>query len=225
MNAEVKEVVVTLLQGRRYLFDLFHTLLGEQPTVEIAAVASSENSLRALSLFTEDDCPAAGNLIQLLARLQSCDLDGLREEYTRLFLGPQDLIAPPWESVYLSAERAIFQKSTLAVHMWYEQFGYVPKSYPHEPDDHISLMMHFLALLCQRALDALEADNMVRYRDALAAQMMFEQNHLLNWLGAYATEMEKSETHCFYPQLVDTMQKLVQYDNALLMEIMGSESL
>lgn len=225
MNAEVKEVVIALLQGRRYLFDLFHTLLGTEPTAEILAVASGENSLRALSLFAEDESPAATNLIRILTRLQDCDLETLKEEYTRLFLGPEDLIAPPWESVYTTTARALFQESTLAVHKWYEQFGFIPKSYPHEPDDHISLMMHFLMLLSQRAIDALEADKMERYRDALAAQLLFEQNHMLNWLKQYAADMDKSKTHCFYPQFVATVGEMITYDHTLLMEIMGSENL
>ncbi len=225
MNAEVKEVVMALLQGRRYLFDLFHTLLGTEPTAEILAVAFGENSLRALSLFAEDESPAAANLIQILKCLHDCNPEALKEEYPRLFLGPEDLIAPPWESVYTTNARALFRESTLAVHKWYEQFGFVPKSYPHEPDDHISLMMHFLMLLSQRAIDALEANEMKRYRDALAAQLLFEQNHMLNWLKQYAADMDQSKTHCFYPQFVAIVGEMITYDQMLLMEMMGSENL
>ena len=223
MNADVKEVVLTLLQGRQYIFSLFHTLLGDLPTTELCAAAAGENSLRAVALFAEDASEAPKKLLDVLTLLQWADKEALKGEYTHLFLGPNELPAPPWESVYMGSERALFQASTLAVHKWYEQYGYVPKSYPHAPDDHISLMMHFLALLCGRAVEALQAEQWETYRDLLAAQLLFEQNHLMNWLPTYAADMQKSQTKVFYPQLAEAVRDMIAYDNSLLLEIMDSE--
>ena len=222
MTAEMKDVLRTLLQGRQYIFEIFHKLLGEAPTAEMVQAVSSPDSMQAVALFAQDESPAPVFLAGVLARLPQISLDALETEYTRLFLGPGDLIAPPWESVYHGTARALFQQSTLAVHEWYGKYGFVPKSYPHAPDDHVALMMHFLALLCQRALDALEQDNAPVYRDALAAQLLFEQNHLLNWLGAYAADMTKSQTQHFYPHLVKAAEQMIGYDNGLLLEMMDS---
>lgn len=224
MNADLQEVVLTLLQGRRYIFSLFHTLFGSLPTAEMVAVASGKDSLRAISLLEEDDDPAPKMLSKTLTLLAHTDLNELIDEYTELFIGPKDFVAAPWESVYTSTERALFQKSSLAVHKWYEQYGCKSIEYPKKPDDHISLMMQFLELLCQRAIEALQAGKMEVYRDALAAQFLFEQNHLLNWIDRYAADMQKSEKRCFYPQFAQTVCSMIHYDNKLLVEIMDSEN-
>ena len=225
MTAEMKDVLQTILQGRQYIFEIFHKLLGEAPTAEMVQALSSPDSMQALALFAQDDSAAPVFLAGVLARLPEISLDALEGEYTRLFLGPDDLIAPPWESVYHGTARALFQQSTLAVHEWYAKYGFVPKNYPHVPDDHVALMMHFLSLLCQRALDALESSNALVYRDALAAQLLFEQNHLMNWLGAYASDMKKSQSQYFYPHLVQAAEQMIAYDNGLLLEMMdGGEA-
>ena len=223
MNQDMKEAVLTLLRGRQYVFSLFHLLLGAEPTADMIAAASGQNSLNAVALFAIDGSPAPRALMEALGRLNGADLSALTDEYTRLFLGPKDLIAPPWESVYRGTERALFQESTLAVRQWYEQYGFEPAQLRHYPDDHISLMMHFLALLCERAVSALEQEKEEVYRDAMAAQLLFEQNHLLNWLDAYAADMEESETSLFYPQFAKAVAAMIRYDNALIMEIMGGE--
>lgn len=223
MDQDVKGAVLTLLRGRQYIFSLFHLLLGAEPTADIIAAASGQNSLNAVALFAIDGSPAPRTLMEALGGLAHADLGALSDEYTRLFLGPKDLIAPPWESVYRGTERALFQESTLAVRKWYEQYGFEPAQLLRYPDDHISLMMHFLALLCERAVSALEEEKEETYRDAMAAQLLFEQNHLMNWLDAYASDMEKSETNLFYPQFTKAVADMVRYDNALILEIMDGE--
>ncbi len=48
--------------------------------------------------------------------------DELRDDYTRLFLGPATVLAPPWESVYFNDERMVFQEQTMQVRGWYQRF-------------------------------------------------------------------------------------------------------
>ena len=117
MNAEIKEVITTLLSARAYVFSALHRLLGNEPTKELLDAVSSEESLAALVLF-EGDSEAAVKMKAVLASCRDLDADAARSEYTRLFLGPDKLIAPPWESCYTAKERALFQESTLHVRSW-----------------------------------------------------------------------------------------------------------
>lgn len=222
MNREMKEVVGTLLAGRAYVFSLLHKLLGAEPTKELLDVVSSKESLEAIALF-ESDSEAAAKLKEVLASCCDLDVDAAKTEYTRLFLGPDKLIAPPWESCYTAKERALFQASTLQVRSWYQQYSYVPAGYPSHPDDHISLMMHFLALTTQRAAECLESDLMCGYRSLLEGQKLFEKNHILNWMDAYCTDMDQSETKVLYPQLVRAMTEFVAYDQKALGELLAVE--
>ena len=159
-------------------------------------------------------------LIAALDLLRSTDIKDLKGEYTRLFLGPEDYIAAPWESVYTSKERALFQQSTLDVRYWFSVNGYTAGGYPNFPDDHISIMLHFLALMSAKANDALIVGEMDVCRKLLKDQKQFEKEHMLNWLTRYAQDMQGSESNFFYPQLAIAMAEYVMYDQQILDELL-----
>ena len=222
MNAEMKEVIATLLSARAYVFSVLHRLLGSEPTKELLDAVSSEDSLAALALF-EGDSEAAVALKNVLASCRGLDVEAVRSEYTRLFLGPDKLIAPPWESCYTAKERALFQESTLHVRSWYQQYSYVPAGYPSHPDDHISLMMHFLALTTERAKACFDQDLLCGYKSLLEGQKLFEKNHILNWMDAYCADMDTSETKLLYPQLARAMADFITYDQQAISELLTAE--
>lgn len=222
MNAEMKEVIATLLSARAYVFSALHRLLGSEPTKELLDAVSSEDSLAALALF-EGDSEAAVALKNVLASCRGLDVEAVRSEYTRLFLGPDKLIAPPWESCYTAKERALFQESTLHVRSWYQQYSYVPAGYPSHPDDHISLMMHFLALTTERAKACFDQDLLCGYKSLLEGQKLFEKNHILNWMDAYCADMDTSETKLLYPQLARAMADFITYDQQAISELLTAE--
>ena len=222
MNAEIKEVIATLLSARAYVFSALHRLLGSEPTKELLDAVSSEDRLAALALF-EGDSEAAVALKNVLASCRGLDVEAVRSEYTRLFLGPDKLIAPPWESCYTAKERALFQESTLHVRSWYQQYSYVPAGYPSHPDDHISLMMHFLALTTERAKACFDQDLLCGYKSLLEGQKLFAKNHILNWMDAYCADMDKSETKLLYPQLARAMADFITYDQQAISELLAAE--
>lgn len=221
MDIEKKEAVRLLLQGRQYVLTLLHTLFGKEPTRETLLAAASEDSLSTIALFDSGEGSGAALLMEALRPLQSLTDEGLeaiRQEYTKLFLGPEELVAPPWESVYTTKARALFQESTLEVRNWYKRFGYQPAGYPNYPDDHISLMLHFLALLTGEALACLESCA-EGYKNVLKGQKEFAQSHLLNWLPRYEQDMDKSETNLLYPPLTMALCQIMEDDQALLDEL------
>ena len=220
MNAEMKEVISTLLAGRAYVFSALHRLLGSEPTKELLDAVGSSESMEAVRLFESADSDAPEKLRNVLLSCHEAELDRVKDEYTRLFLGPDKLIAPPWESCYTAKERALFQESTLHVGSWYQQYSYVPSGYPSHPDDHISLMMHFLALTTERAKACFEMDLACGYKSLLEGQKLFEKNHILNWMDAYCEDMGKSDTKMLYPQLVCAMAEFVRYDQQAISELM-----
>jgi len=219
MNVEVKEVVLALLSGRNYVFSLLHTLLGAEPTEQIVAAATGDAAMQAVALLDNGEQQAAKLLAAALRLLKETKLEDLRGEYTRLFLGPEDYIAAPWESVYTSKERALFQESTLDVRVWFGRFGYVAGGYPNQPDDHICLMMDFLARTTVLASEQLEGGNLQGCVGVLEDQKAFEQAHILGWIRRYAKDMQGSESNFFYPQLSAAVAELIAYDQQILDEL------
>lgn len=105
----------------------------------------------------------------------------LARDHQALFVGPGPLLAPPYESVYLSREHLLFEEQTLQVREAYRAFGLVAPALNREPDDHIGLELHFLAEVCLRSLDALDAGDDDRLDATLAAHQAFLTDHLLVW--------------------------------------------
>ena len=220
MNNETRQVISALLAGRNYIYSLLHTLLGAEPTAERVAAATGEAALSAIAMFDGEDSQAAKLLAAALELMRETPVEDLLREYTKLFLGPEDYIAAPWESVYTSKERALFQESTLDVRAWFKRFGYVAGGYPNYPDDHISIMMQFMALMGGKANDALIVGEMEVCRNLIAGQMQFAKEHLLSWVFQYARDMQQSETNYFYPQLAIALAEFVSYDQQVLSELL-----
>ena len=220
MNNETRQVISALLAGRNYIYSLLHTLLGAEPTKEIAAAATGKAAFDAIAMFDGEDSQAAKLLSAALELMRETPVEDLLREYTKLFLGPEDYIAAPWESIYTSKERALFQESTLDVRAWFKRFGYVAGGYPNYPDDHISIMMQFMALMGAKANDALIVGEMEVCRNLITAQMQFAKEHLLNWVFQYARDMQQSETSYFYPQLAIALAEFVAYDQQVLSELL-----
>lgn len=108
-------------------------------------------------------------------------LPDLRWDYTRLFIGPGPVLAPPWESVYRSRDRLLFDAATLDVRQAYAHFGLQAPRLNHEPDDHLGLELAFMFHLCDLGVQAAHDSNPAQLTTALAAQRDFLGQHLFQW--------------------------------------------
>jgi TorA maturation chaperone TorD len=104
----------------------------------------------------------------------------IHADHRRLFLGPERVLACPYESVYLNEEHLTFGSQTLAVRRWYRRYGLRAPAEGREPDDHIGLELVFVSHLCLLALDAAELDD-ESLADSCRALGEFLSEHLLLW--------------------------------------------
>lgn len=124
-------------------------------------------------------------------------LEQLVADYQRLFLGPQRVLACPYESVYLGDEHLTFGSQTLAVRQWYRRYGLRAPAEGREPDDHIGLELGFVSHLCVLGMDALEsgADTSAHELHAVGA---FASEHLLRWAGECLDHVAEGADTDFY---------------------------
>jgi TorA maturation chaperone TorD len=115
--------------------------------------------------------------------------EALRDDYTRLFIGPDKVLAPPWESVFVKEGRMIFTETTLQVRNWYRKFGLVSEKLYKEPDDHISLEFMFLTHLAGQTILAIEAGSLENSNHYLAAQKEFCEDHLSRWAVVFFDQL------------------------------------
>ncbi len=112
--------------------------------------------------------------LALLARFsrqwQPSLIDDLSQDYTRLFIGLERTLAPPYESVYLSRDHIIFERQTLEVRDFYKQADLEIPRLHKEPDDHIGYELNFASFLCRQESDS-----------HLETLSLFLESHLLKW--------------------------------------------
>ncbi|GAH03838.1 unnamed protein product, partial [marine sediment metagenome] len=73
-----------------------------------------------------------------------CEIDRLKVDYARLFVGPYSLLAPPYGSVYLEGERRIMGDSTLNVLAMYRETGLDIAQDFNDAPDHIAAELEFM---------------------------------------------------------------------------------
>ena len=70
---------------------------------------------------------------------ESMDWEALEFAFNRLFIGPMEVIAPPFASVYLDDERYVMGQSTREMRDLYHLVGLTSPWENRIPDDHISI--------------------------------------------------------------------------------------
>jgi TorA maturation chaperone TorD len=225
MNVQNNDIEI-LLANRSYLYKLLQRIFGDEPNLGFLVIVTSSHTKESLELILEGGdnkfdtfYDLFANLAQLLQDDPKGTLDKLKSEHTALLVGPNKLPAPPWESVYRSKERLIFQESTLKVRQEYLKYNFLPAKYPHEADDHIALELDFMANLAEWAWERFEKGKHEEAKKLLADQKAFLENHLLFWIGDFAEQIQQSKTHYFYPPIALFMEQVLKIDRNLVEEI------
>lgn len=130
-------------------------------------------------------------------------------EFNRLFVGPGALVAPPYESVYLSPEQVLMQAETLAVRHFYRSFGKELAPDRHEPDDHLAFELEFYAYL-----------HTIRPQGRrLQAMQRFHTEHLERWVPACCDRIIAGTRSPFYRSLAVITREVILTESQVLTAI------
>lgn len=113
-------------------------------------------------------------------------------DYQRLFIGPDKILAPLWESVYKEKDKLLFGEVELGVRRFYESIGLSVKN--SEPADSLSLELSFMAWLSSKALE----DDSKNIKGYMIKQREFLKEHLISWISSWTEEVEKNAETDFW---------------------------
>ncbi|MGD8188496.1 TorD/DmsD family molecular chaperone [Brevibacillus ginsengisoli] len=116
-------------------------------------------------------CQKIANSIDLLQGIQEEEVLSLEYDFNRLFVGPDKLLASPYESSYRNPEKTLMQRETLQVREFYSWVGLEVANKGIEPDDHLALELEFI---CYLLATHAEEGFPVEYQE-------FLEKHLLVW--------------------------------------------
>jgi TorA maturation chaperone TorD len=124
--------------------------------------------------------------------------DDLAREWLRLLVGFGEPIAPPWASYYLAKDPVIFSQKTLAVRQFYERHGLKLARKHQEPDDHLGLMLQFLAIVIRKEALALEAGDSALVVALQEEQAKFLHDYVLPWITLWQDRIATEAKDSFY---------------------------
>lgn len=147
---------------------------------------------------------AAENLPEPLAS-ELLDLAGVWEDslagdgelalaYARLFLGPFNILAPPYASFYLEPDHRLMGPVSQSVAMAYSRAGLAPGPGPREAPDHVSLEWEYMYFVTHQFLATGES-SWIELRNE------FVSTHLSHWMPLLANTIKSGGAHIFYNKL------------------------
>ena len=189
----MKQEIILALEGRHCLYAGLSRLFFEVPDETLFATLSSGAMLSTCVMLDDGMREGADDASRAWDRF-ACAAEGMRVEtavgeFTRLFVGPGKLPVPPWESVFVTGERLLFQRSTLEVREAFQREGVVAQGAPHVAEDSLATELGFMVVLAERSCRAAEQDDVEELQRLLRVQTEFLEVHLLRWIERFAEQM------------------------------------
>ena len=123
-----------------------------------------------------------------VAKRHSGTRQELAVDFTGAFAGTSSWkgrYATPYESVFTSEEGLLFQESYHEVHRLYRENGVRKGAGFDFPDDHLSYICEFQAVLARRAVEALEAGDAERALEQVRRSQAVLRDHVLSWFDDF----------------------------------------
>jgi TorA maturation chaperone TorD len=163
-----------------------------------------------MSLLAEvSESPSA--LICQLAKIagEVTELEQLRVDHAKLFVGPYKLLATPYGSVYLENGK-LMGDSTMQVKNLYSEEGleFAIKETP----DHVAVELEFMYFLINKTIEANDKAGLREEGCCPQKQRSFLAGHLGQWAPTFADKVKDAAQTQFYRTLGTVTRRFIEED-------------
>lgn len=130
------------------------------------------------------------------------DREALSLAYARLFLGPFEILAPPYASFYLEPDQQLMGEVSQHVARAYAKAGLGPGQGPREAPDHVALEWEFMYYLTHQYVTTGEE----QWREQ---RRTFRSTHVYQWMPSLAKAIAIAGEHDFYDALAGFLATLL----------------
>ena len=138
---------------------------------------------------------------RLAEQFRTTPVETLLLDHTRLFLGPTEILAKPYGSVWLDEEKTLMGQSTMALLEIFGEADFEMNEEFKELPDHVAVELEFLYLLTFRENEAAlagDSDGMAQTRDI---RERFLAGHLARWVPPFTDAVLAHAQTPFYREL------------------------
>ncbi len=153
-----------------------------------------------------NDCAsnAANHAGKMDVYLKTLTQEQLSIDHAALFVGPFELLAAPYGSVYTEDTRQVMGKSTIDVLNFYETAGLSVEI--KEPPDHIAIELEFMYYLCSKEATAVHDNKSEDARKLRKQQVDFYFDALKPWAEKFCEAIRAGTDNGFYINLADCLE-------------------
>ena len=178
-------------------------------------VFQEENLLENLTLYLQKICPDAEVFSAAMEKnILQYSNEELLVEYARLFVGPFELKAPPYGSIYLDDERQVMGDSTIEVVKMYEAEGLSRDNEFSDLPDHIAVELEFMSFLIYKEIKAFEQSDFNSAIESTVKQDKFMDLFLGRWVEPFCEKIRTTSDNLFYMSLADCLLTFVRKSRA-----------
>jgi TorA maturation chaperone TorD len=183
--------------------------------------------LENLEFSMENVCKPALGFVQKMRQefKTNADLEAFKVEFSRLFVGPYQLSAAPYGSVYLESERKMMGNSTLDVRNRYRDAGLdTVKTFKDAPD-HISVELEFMYYLIFKEIEAFGNSDIETAIGFIQRQKSFLEDHLIAWVPEFADSITENAENPFYLNLAKATEAFLKENYEIVSTFLDSKEM
>lgn len=206
---EVKVDIKELIINERIRGDCYRLLSAcfYQPD---KSLFEQENLLRNLAEGLKRVCSSASVFAEKMEEaIATYTNEELLVDYAKLFVGPNELIAPPYGSIYLDKERRVMGDSTIKTMELYREAGLAINDDFKELPDHIAVELEFMYYLVFKETEALEKSDTYTAHKFIKMQQEFLNSFLGLWINNFCEKIKNGTDNEFYRALAGCVSAFI----------------
>lgn len=157
-----------------------------------------------LALLLDDQYPEAARAARdMEAALQGQSQERMSIDHAALFIGPFELLAAPYGSVYIEKKRRVMEDSTLNAARYYQEAGLSVDI--KEPADHIVIELEFMYYLCNKEASAEKNGQLEEVQNLRDMQVRFCHYTMKPWVASFCDAIRTGTDNDFYLHLAECL--------------------
>ncbi len=182
-----------------------------------AASLFEENCCASLATLLEGVTPDAAQYANEAADAMKTESpESLAVEHARLFIGPFQLVAPPYGSIYLDDAKTVMGDSTARVAAFYHACGLELADDFHELPDHFAVELEFISFLAFKQREAELSGDEGEVTRIVSLQQEFLARFLMPWLTPFTSAVITDGEAPFYQAIARCTAAFITADYAAL---------
>jgi putative dimethyl sulfoxide reductase chaperone len=190
-------------EARGALYGFFSQAFIQGPSPKfLKALISEAGTMNLSEIFPDTAYRQELAQVRLDAREGRLTLETAALDFEALFRVPGSRYLSPYESVYRSegagGRGCLCGPEAVAVERLYLQEGLGPKGEFSELPDHVGVELEFMAILCRKAVAAMQADDAAGAQEYQHQQYCFFMEHLAPWVRVLAERLASQAQTSLY---------------------------